>query len=77
MSPHGAMSKEFHIFAKNFDSRFIVKRFGDVHGTEFLSLFEAARHARSQALSSDGYVVIHNEDRKEWNRIPFRIDSRV
>ena len=75
MPRHGAMSNEFHIFAKNFNSRFVVKRFGEIHGVEFPSLFAAARHARSCAASGSDCVVIHNEFQKALNRIPFHVGS--
>ena len=66
-----AMNKEFHIFASHFDTRFVMKAMGDGYPQEFRSLFEAARFARTQPDCEGGLMVIHDEDGRFVNRIPF------
>jgi hypothetical protein len=66
------MDREVHIFASAAETRFTVKGSDTVPGRVFSSLFEAARHARTEA-NSEGFVVIYDETAKGVNRIPFSI----
>jgi hypothetical protein len=67
------MKGEFHIFASAADSCFTVKEIDAEPGRVFSSLFEAARHARTESKSEEGFVVIHDDTAKAVNRIPFHI----
>jgi hypothetical protein len=62
------MHREFHIFASDFERRFLLKGFGGARDQEFASLFAAARYARAQLKSGAGTVVVY--DGRIVNRIP-------
>jgi len=71
------MKKEFHIFARKADTQVIMKGVGEEYPREFASLFEAARHARSQSDIEGGLMVIYDEEDAMVNRIPFGIPFAV
>jgi hypothetical protein len=62
------MSREFHIFAFDAESRFTVKGAAESDTQEFSSLFSAACHVRAQLLDREGLIVVY--DGKIVNRIP-------
>jgi len=64
------MSIEFHIFASSRDTGVELELPGNVCRIAFLSIGEAARHAREHSDGKDGTVVIHDEDLSRVNRIP-------
>jgi hypothetical protein len=69
------MSREFHIFASAQENRFVVRSHGESPSREFASLFEAARHARTEPNSRRGLVLICSycrgigHDRDYWNQM--------
>ena len=67
------MNREFHVMVSRLGNRFVMKELGGDEKREFPSLFQAARHARALAGSSDGASVIYEESGKTMNRIPFRV----
>jgi hypothetical protein len=64
------MSIEFHIFASNRDSCFELEVPGEDCRIAFLSIVEAARHAREHPDGKGGTAVIHDGDSSLVNRIP-------
>jgi hypothetical protein len=66
------MNGEFHIFASKRQTRFVVRAMDEGVPKEFTSLFEAARHARTQTTGA-GIVVIHDAEGWTVNRIPFGV----
>jgi hypothetical protein len=52
------MNRGFHISALAQQGRFVVKGVGEGFPREFASLFEAARHARTQSNCQRGLVLI-------------------
>jgi hypothetical protein len=58
MAITGKMSREFQIFAWSQHSRFVVRGIGEGCPREFSSLFEAARHARTQPECERGLVLV-------------------
>jgi hypothetical protein len=69
------MSREFQIFASDADSCFTFNGIGEGPRKVFSSLFEAARHARTQSGGEGGVLVIYDEAANAINRIPFSIPS--
>src|SRR6186997_2429830 len=66
------MPKEFHIFASDFESRFLVKGAGRLT-QEFPSLVDATRHVRLQLGATGGSIAVY--DGNHVNRIPVRPGS--
>lgn len=64
------MSRDFHIFASQSDTHFVIKGAGEGYPRAFSSLVDATRHARTQSRGEAGMVVIYNEDGAGVNRIP-------
>jgi hypothetical protein len=52
------MNREFQIVALAQNNRFVLQAGGGDEQHEFLSLFEAARHARTERNSRRGLVVV-------------------
>jgi len=65
------MNREFHIVASNDEESFTTQGIGAP--VEFLSLFEAARYARSAAGCENGMMVINDERGRVLSRIPFNV----
>jgi len=67
---HTSISREFHIFAGLSGTQFVVKSMRDGYPRTFPTLFEAARHARTQPDCEGGSIVIYDEEGRLLNRIP-------
>jgi hypothetical protein len=71
----GKMHRGFQIFALARESRFVVKGVGEGIPCAFPSLFEAARHARTQPNCGRGLILICSychytrDDQHYWNQI--------
>jgi hypothetical protein len=64
------MSAEFHIFASSRDTSVELELPDNVCRIAFLSIAEAARHARTHQQGKGGTAVIHDDDSSMVNRIP-------
>jgi len=64
------MSIEFHIFASDRNSCFELEMPGEDCRIAFLSIAEAARHAREHPDGKGGTAVIHDDDLSRVNCIP-------
>jgi len=64
------MSAEFHIFASERCLVFELEVPGEDCRIAFLSIVEAARHARKHPDGKEGTAVIHDDDLSRVNRIP-------
>ena len=68
------MASEFHIFARDGERVFTIRRPGIAESRDFPSLGEATRHLRGCAQDSDACVVIYDDQGKP-NRIPLKIGA--
>ena len=64
------MSVEFHIYASDRDPCISLQMPGEHRRIEFLTISEAARHARQHPDGKGGTAVIHDDDLSRVNRIP-------
>lgn len=64
------MSSEFHILPRASGSQFVVKSMRPGYPRSFPTLFEAARHVRTQTNGEGVVIVIFDEEGRVLNRIP-------
>lgn len=69
------MTKEFHIQAWDFETRFTMAAMDNASPLEFSSIAAAAKHARHKSGDEAGVVVIHDKMGKIVNRIPLHFHS--
>jgi hypothetical protein len=73
-----SVGAEFHIFALEGDLLFELEMPGEDCRIEFLSIVEAARHARAHPAGKGGTAVIHDHASNLLNRIPlWGVQSRA
>lgn len=67
------MSADFHIFSSEDEQVFTVRQAGLYGSLEFSSLSEATRHLRNYTEQIGGFVVIHDAQGDQVNRIPLHL----